>query len=269
MYKKYGVAEKIWEIAYPVLMYYVAITMGSLVAQLFLGTGIETYMLCKVVGSLVAIPVVYMDYKRDLMLMGRYEPKMFHVKRIRKAINKETWMHLGFVITITLFLSVALNNLISMSPLVGVSEEYQNASDAFYGSTIGIELLGSALITPFLEELLHRGVVYGRLRRMMDIVPSILVSALIFAGLHFNIVQFIYAFLLGLVLAFFVERSGKLYPAVIAHIAANGLAVIRTETGFLAGTVDGSVSAWLISVGCLCIGTGLLMAYHGKQKKVE
>lgn len=260
MNSKFGIAGKVWDIVYPVAMYYAAISIGIFVAQLIFGAGNETYMLCKIIGSLVAIPVVYADYKHDLMLTGAY--------KIKEVFTKEKWISLGFVVISTLFLSVGLNNVISMSPLVTMSQEYQDASDAFYGSTIWLELLGSALITPFLEELLHRGVVYGRLRRMMGFVPSVLVSALIFAGLHFNIVQFIYAFLLGIVFALFVEKSGRLYPAVVAHIIANGLAVIRTETGFLAGTVDGSVSAWLISMGCLFVGIGVLLYYYGRKNKL-
>ncbi len=258
MYNKYGAAGKIWEIAYPVLMYYAAITIGIFVAQMIFGGGNETYMLCKIIGSIVAIPVVFADYKHDLLLAGRYKQK--------EVFTKETWLNIGFVIVITLFLSVALNNIISMTPLVTVSQEYQDANDAFYGSSIGLELFGSALITPFLEELLHRGVVYGRLRHRMEIVPALLISALIFAGLHFNIVQFIYAFLLGIVFALFMEKSGRLYPAIVAHVVANGLAVIRTETGFLAGTVDGSVAAWLISIGSLLVGIGLFLCYYGRMK---
>lgn len=257
MYKKYGVAGKVWEIAYPVLMYYTAISIGIFIAQMIFGGGNETYMLCKIIGSLITIPVVFADYKHDLMLAGRYKQK--------EVFTKEKWINIGFVIVITLFLSVALNNIISMSPLVSVSQEYQDANEAFYGSSIGLELLGSALITPFLEELLHRGVVYGRLRHMMGFLPSVIVSALIFAGLHFNIVQFIYAFLLGIVFAIFVEKSKRLYPAVIAHVVANGLAVIRTETGILAGTVDGSVVAWLISMGSLFVGVGLFICYYKRS----
>ena len=258
MHNRNSIAGKIWEIAYPVLMYYTAITIGSFIAQMIFGSGNETYMLCKIIGSVVAIPVVFADYKHDLMLTGRYKQK--------EVFTKKTWIDIGFVIVITLFLSVALNNIILMSPLVSASQEYQNANDAFYGSTIGLELLGSALITPFLEELLHRGVVYGRLRRMTGFVPSVFISALIFAGLHFNIIQFIYAFLLGIVFALFMEKSNRLYPAVIAHVAANGLAVLRTETGFLNGIVDGSVSAWLISVGCLLVGLGVLLCYWQKKE---
>ena len=154
-----------------------------------------------------------------------------------------------------------------MSPLVEISDEFQNASDAFYGSTLGLELLGSALVTPVLEELLHRGVVFGRLRRRMNMWSAVIISAFVFAVLHFNIVQFVYAFLLGVVFALFVEKTGKLYPAVIAHIVANAIAVIRTETGFLASTVDKTVSAWFLSIGISLIGIGLLVIFVGKKKE--
>ena len=155
-----------------------------------------------------------------------------------------------------------------MSPLVQMSEEYQNASDAFYGSTIWIELLGSALVTPVLEEILHRGVVFGRLRRRMDMWPAVILSALVFAVLHFNIVQFIYAFLLGMVFALFVEKTGLLYPAILAHIVANAIAVIRTETGFLQETVDGSAVAWIFSVVHCIVGViGLILMFRNKEEK--
>ena len=259
MKRELNLADKIWEIAYPVLMYYVAISIGSYLAQILFGTGIENYMLCKIMGSVVAIPVVFSDYKNDLMLAGRY--------RMKSPITAVQIKQVIVIVGITICSSIGLNNVISMSPLVQMSEEFQNASDAFYSSSFELELLGSALITPFLEELLHRGVVFGRLRRRMGMWPAVLVSALIFAMLHFNIVQFIYAFLLGIVFALFVEKTGHLYPAIIAHVVSNAVAVVRTETGFLQGTVDGSVSAWLISAGLCLLGLGLLMVFDGKDRK--
>ena len=254
-----NLANRIWEIVYPVLTYYATLSIASYIAQMILGTGVENYMLCKTIGSIVTIPVVFADYKKDLLLTGRYG--------LKNPITGVQIKQVLAVIGITIFLSIGLNNVICMSPLVQMSEEFQNASDAFYGSSFGMELLGSALITPFLEELLHRGVVFGRLRRRMNMWQAVILSALIFAVLHFNIVQFIYAFLLGIVFALFVEKTGQLYPAVIAHIVANGIAVIRTETGFLETTVDGSVSAWLISVGFSLVGIGLLVIFYGNKKR--
>lgn len=261
MKKERTLANRIWEIVYPVLMYYVAISIGSYVAQTIFGTGVENYMICKIVGSIVAIPVVFADYKKDLIMTGKYGMK--------SSFSPDMIKQLVAVLGITVFLSIGLNNVISMSPLVQMSEEYQNASDAFYGTTFGLELLGSALITPFLEELLHRGVVFGRLRRRMGMWPAVFVSALIFAALHFNMVQFVYAFLLGVVFALFVEKTGKLYSAVIAHVVANGIAVVRTETGFLQSTVDKSVSAWLLSIGICLIGLGFMVVFVEVKKKEE
>lgn len=258
MNRKYGFASQAWEIIYPVGMYYAAITIGTFVAQFFLGASIENYMLCKIIGSLVALPVVYTDYKSDLSRIGLYGKKV--------PFSKTMLFNILAVVGITICISVSLNNIILMSPLVSMSEEYANASDAFYGSTFVFEFLGSVLITPILEELLHRGVVYGRLRRMMNMWPAVIVSALVFAALHFNIIQFTYAFFIGIVLALFVEKTGHIYPAILAHIVANGIAVIRTETGFLLETVDGSVSAWLISVGLFFVGLSGLISYAGKKK---
>lgn len=255
-----NIFNRIWEIVYPVAMYYAAISIGIFLAQLVFGTGNENYMICKIIGSIVALFVVRADYKRDMVMLGRWGEK--------EKFTRNDAISIAAIIGITAVLSVALNNIISMSPLVSMSEEYETASNAFYGSTIWLELLGSALITPVLEEMLHRGVVFRRLRGMMGKWSAIIVSALIFAALHFNIVQFIYAFLLGIVFAIFAEKTGKLYPAIVAHITANGIAVIRTETGFLDATVDGSVFAWVVSVILLIIG-GIGLAYYYKTDSKE
>ncbi len=253
MNQNYGIASKIWLVVYPVGMYYVAITMGGFVAQTILGVGIETYMLCKIIGSLVAIPVVWSFYKQDLIFEGTY--------KLKPDFDAQFWKNVLFMIGISACMSIGLNNTISMSPLVTMSDAYQQANEAFYGSTIGIELLGSALITPILEELLHRGVVYKRLRNMLGLKAAVVVSAFIFAGLHFNVVQFTYAFLLGIVLALFMEKTNHLYAPVIAHVMANTIAVIRTETGILMSTVDGSMFAWIISTTLLLLGVGGLLVF--------
>ena len=143
-----NLANRIWEIAYPVLMYYTTLSIASFIAQMIFGTGQEQYMLCKTLGSLITIPVVFADYKNDLMFTGRY--------RVKNPVTGEVVKKILIIIGITFCLSIALNNIILMSPLVGISDAFQNANDAFYGSSFMLELLGSALVTPILEELLHR-----------------------------------------------------------------------------------------------------------------
>jgi hypothetical protein len=89
---------------------------------------------------------------------------------------------------------------------------------------------------------------------MLPKTAAILVSALLFAVVHWNIVQFIYALLLGIVLALLMERTGHLHAAMLGHITANLIAVIRTETGFLERTVQGDVFSWVLAVVLLVVG---------------
>lgn len=253
MKKDIKLAGKIWEIIYPVAMYYVTIVIVMFCAQLIFGAGNETYTLCKSIGSLAALVVVWSYYRQDLALAGELGRKF--------QFSKGVLINMLWTIGITICISVALNNIITMSPMMHMSENYDDAADAFYGTNIWLELVGLALITPILEEMLHRGVVYKRLRNMTGMWMSVFVSALIFAGLHFNLMQFSYAFLLGIVFALFMEKTDRLIYPVLGHIIANTIAVIRTETGFLEGTVDGSVLAWTISIVLLLIGMGGIVAF--------
>ena len=132
---------------------------------------------------------------------------------------------------------------------------------------MGLEILSSAICTPILEEMVFRGILFGRIRGMMAKIPAVLVSALIFAALHFNIVQFIYAFLLGIVLALLMEKAGHVYAAVAGHMAANLLAVLRTELGLFPNMTDKSIGAWVISVFVLVVGIVVLYWHLQKEKE--
>ena len=120
------------------------------------------------------------------------------------------------------------------------------------------------ILSPIMEELVFRGIVFGNMRKIMNVPQAVFLSALLFGLIHFNIVQFVYAFLLGLVLAAFMYKSGHVYAAMIGHITANAFAVIRTETGILKWTVDGSIMAWVVSVMCLGIGA-VIFYYYAKH----
>ena len=155
------------------------------------------------------------------MYFASYKPtQQMFVKKPK--IDRALFINVLWVIVITLFISFALNNIITMSPLIGLSEGYARANESFY-----------AILSPIMEELVFRGIVFGNMRKIMNVPQAVFLSALLFGLIHFNIVQFVYAFLLGLVLAAFMYKSGHVYAAMIGHITANAFAVIRTETGIL------------------------------------
>ena len=253
--KKKNPAVQIWYVAYPFLFYYAVSIIVMSLCTMIMGDSQAHFVARQLVTTLVTIPFMMPFYKQDRALAGR--------EGIHDWFNGEKLCMIGVSILIVACISISLNNIISMTPLVTASLGYQEANANFYGSTLVLELISSALMTPILEELVFRGILFTRLKIMLPKIPAIM----IFAAVHFNIVQFIYAFLLGIVLAILMDQADHVYPAIIGHITANLIAVLRTETGILNRTMDKSVFAWVISVVLLVVGVGALIIFVKKNKQ--
>ena len=81
---------------------------------------------------------------------------------------------------------------------------------------------------PVMEEAVFRLGIYGLLRRTFMPKAAAFLSALAFGVYHGNMIQGLYAFLLGFVLARGYEKCpwGKYRMAVLMHAAANGAALL-------------------------------------------
>lgn len=163
---------------------------------------------------------------------------------------------------------IGMNNLIALTELKQASGSYQTVEQAFYSSSLGWEILSLGLITPVAEELLYRDIVFGRLRNMMGRSGAIVGSAVIFGLIHMNIVQTIYACVLGLVLGILMEYYRDVRVVMCGHIAANILSLLRGETGFLAGLQPGS--AWFLPVTVILLTIMALVAgLYAKNFKID
>jgi membrane protease YdiL (CAAX protease family) len=78
----------------------------------------------------------------------------------------------------------------------------------------------SVVAPTILEEAVFRGVMLQSLRRFGDNF-AVWVTSILFALIHGNLLQGPYALLLGLVMGYFVVRSGSIWPAIIIHFINN------------------------------------------------
>lgn len=83
-----------------------------------------------------------------------------------------------------------------------------------------------AILPAIFEELFIRKGIMGILESKGAIFATI-VSAVIFATIHLNISQFIFAFLVGILFGIVRCRTNKLYPTMILHFLNNGAAVFE------------------------------------------
>lgn len=121
------------------------------------------------------------------------------------------------------------------------------------------------LIAPVVEELLFRKLFYGSLRKRMGYVAAALIVSLVFAVLHLNIAQAVYAFVFSLILCEIAERTANWYLCVSAHIAANVTAVLSARVVSWNTLLLNRPSVTLITAGALMLaGLLLLVRYEGR-----
>ncbi len=101
--------------------------------------------------------------------------------------------------------------------------------NAFTGNSVGNEvaeavtstkpvilILCVAVMAPILEELFFRKFLVDRLRSFGEL-PAILLSAFLFALFHQSASQILYAFIIGVLLAYFYCRTGNYWLSVLIH----------------------------------------------------
>lgn len=92
---------------------------------------------------------------------------------------------------------------------------------------VSLALFGFQLciITPIIEEFVFRGAIFQSMRRFGDSF-ALMISSLLFALFHLNLVQAPNAFLMGLVIGYSVLYSGSLWVGVIIHAVNNSLSFL-------------------------------------------
>jgi membrane protease YdiL (CAAX protease family) len=82
------------------------------------------------------------------------------------------------------------------------------------------------VVAPIVEEILFRGLIYGALEKRFRVSGALVVSSILFALVHLQVVYFIPIFCLGLVLGWARWKANSLGLPIVLHILNNGLALI-------------------------------------------
>lgn len=122
------------------------------------------------------------------------------------------------VIPFTMFSmpAVTLLNLISQ---FWVKNEAAAMMEGFGAAEIPLALLifSTGIFGPFCEEVTCRGIFYRGYCRSGSRFFAMLLSALLFALIHMNLNQAMYAFAVGIMAVLLVEATGSLWASVLYH----------------------------------------------------
>lgn len=145
------------------------------------------------------------------LLSGEKLPEFMGFRRIKLTT-------LLAIIPFTMFSmpAISLINLISQffvrNEVTAMMESYQIAEMPFWQV-----LLSIGIFAPFCEEVICRGIYYRGYKRSGGAFKAMLLSALLFAVVHMNLNQAMYAFFMGIMAVLLVEATGSLWSSVIYH----------------------------------------------------
>ena len=174
---------------------------------------------------------------------------------------------------------VAFVNSISM--LFTTNVVLKNIDSFMSSSNYLVMLLTTALVPAVVEEFICRGTIFGQYRKA-GLKQAALLSGLLFGLLHMNLNQFMYAFVLGIMLCVVVEITGSLYSSMILHFVVNGTTgtlgfILLNNKSLLdrAGKMDASKAQYLgaaalygaIGIVCLACIAGLLYVVAILEKR--
>lgn len=106
-----------------------------------------------------------------------------------------------------------------------VSEEARRVTDLATGPAIALLAVAIIVGAPFVEELFFRGLLQRSVARRLGPNWAIALSSVTFGITHFQPVQLLGLAAFGVILAVLAQRSGRLGPSLIAHMAFNATTV--------------------------------------------
>lgn len=118
-------------------------------------------------------------------------------------------------------MALGTNILFSLLHITELSKSFADVAGQQFMVPIWQGLLLFGVVSPLTEEIVFRGVIFNRLKKYFPVWIAILTSAVLFGGYHGNLVQGIYGFLLGIVIAWLYEVAGKFRIPVMFHAFAN------------------------------------------------
>ncbi len=146
-----------------------------------------------------------------------------------------------------------------------VFEAYKELIQSLAGSGIDIKtFISVSFIAPIAEEIMFRGLTYQYASLAVPEKWAIFIQAVLFGIYHGNLIQFLYATVIGILLGMLRKQSGSVVPGIVLHIIINLSAYLIP-------------AAWIETVpkAALMIGLSLMLIIPGciillkKKKRVK
>jgi len=150
-------------------------------------------------------------------------------------------------------LCCVIMSVIDIAGLVNYFPSYKVVARVLSSGGFIMQILALGIVVPIAEELCFRGVVLNRLLSWIPTWAAVLMSSVLFGVIHLNILQGLYALVIGLVFSLLYIRYRNIWAPIIGHMAFNLTSVLLLAYINFRGIKE-------INVLILLVPSGLVMA---------
>lgn len=134
----------------------------------------------------------------------------------------------GVLVVVTTYLMYPLIVVLNAITLLFTDSGAANLQMEMLDINIWVSILLIAVLPACVEEFVFRGVLFQTYRKTR-VFTGIILSAFLFGCMHMNVNQFVYAFVLGIYMAFLVEATGSILSSMLAHFTMNFTSVVMGQ----------------------------------------
>ena len=230
--------DKAWYILKPFIFYMViktvALLLLSMLAISFPFTAVSEWIslhsnqvnaVINAVASIIGVVFLMNDFLKEVETTGEIDIDTGVIKQLLAWIRNGIKADRDKTVVLAIAASLGITSSLAFNILAGMiqiqSPRYEKVEAIQYSVPIWLGLILYGIISPFVEEIVFRGLTYNRMRRFFGIPLSVIVTALLFAGFHGNLAQFLYALCMGVLLALCYEWVKSFAAPLVFHMAAN------------------------------------------------
>ena len=161
--------------------------------------------------------------------------------------------------------AVGMNGLLNLIELYRFSPTFQEISEIQFDTPVWLGIISYGILAPLGEEVVFRGVVYGQFKKVMKVPIAIVLSGLAFGLFHGNLVQAVYATVIGILLALVYELYGTLIAPMVFHGIANLFVYIMLDLTSFGGAFL-TPAACIIFLALSVVSVVLMCKLQKKQE---
>ena len=174
--------------------------IGKIFSNIYVLTGVSSAF------TLIIYFFMYRNNKKDL----------FDICSFKKITSN----HIMKVIIISIALSFSCSAFVFLVADNFVSYELVNEGITMSHTSI-LSMLYIAFFAPIFEEILFRGLILNEIKDNYNIPLAIILQGLMFGVFHGNMLQFLYASFLGIILGVIYIWTKSIYSCILCHMIFN------------------------------------------------